>query len=880
MITLRPEDQEISVAATRRHIAEGIKRILIQAPCGFGKCLGKGTPVLMFDGSVKPVEEIAVGDLLMGPDSKPRRVESLARGREPLYRVTPKVGDAYVVNESHVLSLKMGKAKWRFVRPDGGTASSGDIVNIEVRDYLRGTDTFKAYAKGWRAAVSFQPREAPAIPAYVMGAWLGDGTSRSPSITTADTVIANEFIAFGKKLGLKPRVEQNSEWSVVVHMSTGKKGGNVRCNPFLDLLRQSGVWMNKHIPDDYLLGSETVRLELLAGILDTDGYLARNVFTIAQKSEVIAKQIAFLARSLGFAVSVSSIKKTCCNNGVVGNYYSVVISGDTDRIPCRLKRKQATARRANKDPLLTGITVEPIGEGDYFGFELSGPDRLFLLGDFTVTHNTVVGAYIAKSASEKKRRVLFLVHREELAKQASRTFTAFGVEHGMIMAGRTFDPTQSVYVGMIDTVRNRIQKDKLRLRPAVVLVDECHHAVSKGWKFVIDHFHSLGAVVIGLSATPQRLSGEPLSDVFDVMVPGPTVRELIDRGSLCDYAYYAPPQIVDLDEVHTKYGDFATSELAAATDKPTITGDAISHYKRLLPGKRAIIFAVNITHSKHVVEQFCADGIPAAHVDGEMDRSERSRIVKAFEDGEILVMSNVSLFGEGFDVKACDGVIMLRATQSLALHVQMVGRAMRPHETKEKAVIIDHVGNVGRHGLPDADHDWSLEGKKKKRGKKKDTEEIKVKQCPTCYRVHVPASECPYCGHVYEASRSGPEQVDGELREITREMLEAQRKEARITQGKAQTVDELMAATGMSRFRAQAIVKARADKAELHDSLAADLRTWAAETGEFPGPTFGATFGDIRKMKPKELKELRARFDAHRAAKRGDGVPFFELESA
>jgi DNA repair protein RadD len=491
---------------------------------------------------------------------------------------------------------------------------------------------------------------------------------------------------------------------------------------------------------------------------------------------------------------------------------------------------------------------------------------------------TVVGAYIAWQASLRGNPVIFLVHREELAKQASRTFTAFGVDHGLVMAGITYNPTQRVQVGMIDTVRNRIQKDKLPLRPAIVLVDECHHAVSKGWKMVIDHFHSMGAVIIGLSATPQRLSGEALSDVFDVMVPGPSVRDLIDRGSLCDYAYYAPPSLLEIEDVHTKYGDFSTSELAAATDKPTITGDAIKHYQSLLPGKRAIIFAVNINHSKHVVEQFCAAGIPAAHVDGEMDRSERTRIVQAFEAGEILVMSNVSLFGEGFDVKACDGVILLRATQSLALHIQMVGRAMRPHETKDKAIIIDHVGNVGRHGLPDEDHEWSLEGKKKKRGKKKDVEEIKIKQCPMCYRCHPPAPTCLYCGHIYEVARSGPVQVDGTLQEITQEMRDAMRRDQRQEQGRAKTVDELMAATGMSRFRAQAIVKAREEKSALHDGLVADLRAWSATTGEFPGPTFGASFGEIRKMKPKELKELRARFDAHRAARTGSGQSFFELE--
>lgn len=863
MITLRPEDQELSVASTRHHIANGIKRILIQAPCGFGKCLGRGTEVLMFDGAVKRVEDVVVGDLLMGPDSSPRRVVSLARGREAMYRVTPKVGEPYVVNESHILSLKMGKARWRFRLPDGKTVSSGDVVNIEVRDFLRGSKTFRSYAKGWRVPVDFQPRKQPAIPAYVMGAWLGDGSSRWASITTADTEIAKEFIAFGKALGLKARIEQNSDWSVVVHMTTGKKGAV--SNPFLDLLREYGVWMNKHIPDDYLLGSETVRLEMLAGIIDTDGHFARNVFTVTQKSPVLARQVAFVARSLGFAVSCTKIRKTCCNNGKTGDYYSVVIAGDTDRIPCRLHRKQASARRANKDPLLTGITVEPIGTDDYFGFELSGPDRLFLLGDFTVTHNTVVGSYIAKSASEKDRKVLFLVHREELARQASRTFTAFGVPHGLIMANVAFDRHRHVYVGMIDTVRPRLKAGKLDgLHFDVVIADECHHSVSPTWKMVLDHFHERGAVILGLSATPQRLSGEPLKDVFEVMVPGPSVRDLINRGSLCDYTYFAPPSLINLSEVKMRYGDFANKELEEASDKPAIIGDAIKHYRRLLAGKRAIVFAVSIKHSQHVVAQFNAAGIPAGHIDGTMDRAERKRVVAAFEAGEILILSNVNICTEGFDVKACDGVILLRATASLALHIQMVGRAMRPHETKERCVIVDHVGNFARHGLPDAEHEWSLEGRKKRKRGAKDEDEVAVKQCPTCYFCHEPAPVCPSCGHAYEVKAREITQVDGELEEITAEVREAMRREKLREQGKAQTVEQLMA-MGKSRWQAQHILRARAEKQALIDDLSRDLSAWQEATGQMPFTIFGVSYGSIRALKRKELEDLRSRFERHKA---------------
>jgi DNA repair protein RadD len=492
---------------------------------------------------------------------------------------------------------------------------------------------------------------------------------------------------------------------------------------------------------------------------------------------------------------------------------------------------------------------------------------------------TVVGAYIAMMAVMKTRRVLFLVHREELAMQASRTFTAFGVKHGFIMAGLTFDQHQKVYVGMIDTVRPRLKSGKLALKFDIVIADECHHSVSPTWRNVLDHYAGMGAVILGLSATPQRLSGEPLGDVFDAMVDGPPVRDLIERGSLSDFTYYAPPSLVDTSGIKEKFGDFARKDLELATDKPQIIGDAIEHYKKLMPGKRAIVFAVTIEHSKHIVAQFNAAGIRAAHVDGETPGTERKESVKAFERGEILILSNVSLFGEGFDVKACEGVILLRATASLSLHIQMTMRPMRPHESKDRAIIIDHVGNFARHGLPDADHEWTLEGKKKKKGAKKlAQDDIEIKQCPKCYIAHLPAPACPGCGHVYAVKARALEQVDGELAEITPEMREAIRKEKMKEQGRAQSVDELIA-LGHNKYAAERIIKARAEKQEVISKITADLIQWQEQTGQMPFPIFGVSFRDIRYMKPKELKALRERFDAHKAEYLAARSGKFELES-
>lgn len=402
---------------------------------------------------------------------------------------------------------------------------------------------------------------------------------------------------------------------------------------------------------------------------------------------------------------------------------------------------------------------------------------------------TVTASYMVKGIVDRGMRVMFAVHREELAKQASKTFRAFGIHHGYIMSSMSMDIRLRAHVAMIDTLRNRVTKVP---RPDVLIIDEAHHAVSPSWRKLIDHYAEQGTLIIGLSATPCRLDGKPLRGLFDAMVLGPSVKHLIGIGALSDYTYFAPPMLLDLAKVKTRMGDYAQDQLAEASDKPAIIGDAVEHYKRLLPGKRAIGFAVNIEHSKHIASMFASAGVPAAHVDGETPANERAATIEAFARGDIKVMSNVALFGEGFDVPSCEGVLMLRATQSLSLHIQVCGRAMRPSASKQSAILLDHVGNFLRHGLPDDDREWSLDGRKKKAGGKAAAEEtIPLKQCPTCYRVHEPAPQCPFCDHVYEAAARTMEQVDGDLKAITAEDKALLQRQMRIEVAKAKTLEEL-----------------------------------------------------------------------------------------
>jgi superfamily II DNA or RNA helicase len=372
---------------------------------------------------------------------------------------------------------------------------------------------------------------------------------------------------------------------------------------------------------------------------------------------------------------------------------------------------------------------------------------------------TVIAATVAAGAHGKGRRVMFLVHRDELVRQTARTFADFGIPHGLIAAGHP-TPDALVSVASVQTLARRLDRVP---EPALLFVDEAHHAVAGTWGRILAAWPN--AFVIGLSATPERLDGRGLGDVFQHMVTGPSTADLIASGYLSRYRAFAP-STVDLSGVRTAMGDFDQAGAAAAVDKPAIIGDIVDHYQRLAPGRRAIVFAASVAHSEHLAEAFRAAGIPAVHVDGATDRDTRRQAVEDFAAGRVAVLCNVELFGEGFDVPAVEAVILARPTQSLALHLQQVGRALRVAEGKAEALILDHVGNLARHGLPDDPREWSLNAVRRAR-KPADTGPA-IRQCPDCYAVHRPAAACPECGHRYALMVRELEHRDGQLAEVVR----------------------------------------------------------------------------------------------------------------
>lgn len=355
------------------------KGIVLAGVPGTGKCLGRGTPVLMHDGTVKCAENVIAHDKLMGPDGTARTVLSTTEGCGPLYCVTPRKGDPYVVNVAHMLSLKR--------------TGTEEIVNLSVQDYLRKGEAAQERLKGWRTDANW-PAQPVIIPPYILGVWLGDGTSTAPYVTTADKEIVAELAYYADTIGVNFRDYGEKGRARTYGLTKDKGRQNYNGNAFYEGLRQYALFANKHIPQSYLANDRCTRLELLAGLIDTDGHLNCGGYEIPTKFGQLASDILFLARSLGFA-AYSTPREKYDQHGRGGIYHHVFISGHTEEIPVRIPRKQASTRQQPKDVLKTGITVEPCGDGDYFGFELDG-DRLFLLGDFTVTHNSYVAFAVGR----------------------------------------------------------------------------------------------------------------------------------------------------------------------------------------------------------------------------------------------------------------------------------------------------------------------------------------------------------------------------------------------------------------------------------------------------------------------------------------------------
>lgn len=421
--------------------------------------------------------------------------------------------------------------------------------------------------------------------------------------------------------------------------------------------------------------------------------------------------------------------------------------------------------------------------------------RRVLIQAPTGAGKTVLASFMASTSMSRGLRVWFICHRDELVTGTSNTFRKFGIPHGVVKAGYPMDAGQLIQVCGIDTLKNRLH---LLPPPDLVIWDECHHMAAAGWAAVMRHLER--ARHVGLSATPVRLDGKGLDDHFDDLVLGPSMEWLMDHGHLSRYRLFAP-SAPDMKGVRKAMGDFKTGETAERADKPKLIGDMIKHWSAKARGLRTVAFGVNVAHSVHIAESFTAAGIPFAHLDGGTDKGERRRVIQAFASGQLVGLSNVGLFGEGFDLSAIagtdvtiDAVIDGAPTMSLSSYMQRGGRMLRPAPGKV-AVYLDHAGNSARHGFFEDERDWTLQGLERGgRGADNDNVPPPPKTCGECFmQVRQPAPpQCPHCGAELRATPKEMKVADGELVEVTDEQRKAAKLDRERLIREARTLQELV----------------------------------------------------------------------------------------
>jgi len=492
------ENQEVVVNTYLEHVKNaGFGGGLLELPCAYGKCLGKNTEILMYDGTFKKVQDINVGDLLMGDDSTPRKVLSLARGIEQMYKISSKKGDSYICNESHILSLKSSSNHSKKIK-------KGDIIDISVIDYLNLPKCFHGKGGvllGYKVPINFEEKSVDFDP-YLLGYWLGDGASRHTGVTTQESSVIKYMVDLFKNKHTDLYLKYTGR-----HYDYRINSIKKNSNSFNNFLRTNNLLKNKHIPDTYLCNSRKIRLEILAGIIDSDGHFNKNCIEITQKNEKLLDNIVFLARSLGFSCYKKQVKKTCTNakNGPKeGIYFLTNICGKgIEEIPTLCPRKKGYIRKQIKDALTYRLQIEKLNIDEYFGFEIDG-NRRFVLADFTVTHNTVLSLNII---SQLKKKTFIIVHKEFLMNQWIERIQQFlpKARVGKIQGPVIDIDDKDIVIGMLQSLSMKEYPASIFESFGLTIIDEVHHISSE--VFSNSLFKLVTKYMLGLSATMNRKDG-------------------------------------------------------------------------------------------------------------------------------------------------------------------------------------------------------------------------------------------------------------------------------------------------------------------------------------------------------------------------------------
>ena len=383
----------------------------------------------------------------------------------------------------------------------------------------------------------------------------------------------------------------------------------------------------------------------------------------------------------------------------------------------------------------------------------------------TGSGKTVIFAHIATGAVQKNKRVLILTHRREILQQTADKIAAFGIEAGQIVSGK---PTTSelIQVAMVGTLIRRLESMPSQ---DLIIIDEAQHAISATWSKTINYFPD--TLRMGFTATPERLSGEGLIEIFNTIILGPHTIDLVNSGHLSYPRMFSGPDVQAKSAFKITRGDYDKDEQVKKYRSAIVIGSVIDHYREKLNGLPTICFCVSIDHCHLMETEFISAGYKARTVHGGMNRKDRDAAINGLSNGDVQVLCSCDVISEGVDVPVLAGCILLRRTKSLALYLQQVGRALRPYPGKSEAIILDHAGCYHEHGHVLDIREWSLEAKK--RSKRGELPRPIVSVCPKCSGVWPGEPRaCPDCGYDLHtdreraAGRKPPKEIEGILREV------------------------------------------------------------------------------------------------------------------
>lgn len=658
---LRPYQQEAKDAIFTQW--ETVDRTLLVLPTG---CHEPDQLILMADGSTKRAADIKTGDRLMGDDGRPRNVLMLHHGVSEMYNVLPVKGDSFTVTGDHLLPLVRTNEKSRPVYPSQKLGGKIDCVTVE--EYLLQSKWYRHIHKLFRSKLieSFEGNDGNGVTVdpYFLGVILGDGNVKNGavSITTPDPEIMEMIHEIAHQYGASLRSEPAGKAKSFFITGSQKLRRELK-----DLRVLGSGSYNKKVPNAYKTAPVKIRMEVLAGLMDTDGSLSNNEYDFVTASVDLAEDVAFMARSIGLAAYVSGCFKSC-QTGAVGNYWRITISGEINRIPCRVARKKARQRMQKKDVLRTGIKkITPAGIGEYFGFTVDGNNR-YLLDDFTVTHNcgkTIVFAKVAEDCVRMGRRVLILAHRGELLDQAAdKLQKATGLGCAVEKAEQSCKGSWfRVVVGSVQTLMG---DRRLSGFPedyfTTIIVDEAHHSISDSYQKVLQHFQ--GAKVLGVTATPDRSDMRNLGQYFESLAYEYTLPKAIKEGYLSPIKAMTIPLKLDISQVGISAGDFKASDIGTALDPYLYQ---IAHeMAQYCKGRKTVVFLPLIATSQKFRDILEENGFRAGEVNGSSE--DRAEVLADFDAGKYDVLCNSMLLTEGWDCPTVDCIVVLRPTKSRSLY--------------------------------------------------------------------------------------------------------------------------------------------------------------------------------------------------------------------